>query len=92
MGLQKYRNDRSEGQSDGAILCFADWDFGPSLALIRNCRWESLAGEPRITAYVQGECDTYFSQPAKAIYRGRVVAGYLTCDDEANLVFRHCYY
>lgn len=94
MSLQKFRADTSETQEDGAVLWSAKWLGGPSLAKVTNCKWESLHGQPRITAYVQGEADTYFSIPAKAHYLGKVVTGYLTTDDgdSRNLVFRHCYY
>jgi len=92
MSLAKYRSDTSEPQADGAIVWHTVWLGGPSLAKVNNCRWESLHGEPRVTAYVQGEADTYFSIPAKAQYRGTVVNGYLTGDGDGNLVFRHTYY
>lgn len=93
MGLQKYRADSKFVQSDGSIRWFADWMGGPSLAKIENCRVESLHGEPRVTAYVQGEPDTYFSQPAKCYLLGKIVNGYLTGDETGeNIVFHHCYY
>lgn len=92
MGLQKYRADRLEHtQPDGARCYVSDCLGGLTLAKIENCRWTSLAGEPRITVYVVGESDTFFSQPAKCYYMGRVVRGYVTSDDGA-LVFHHCYY
>lgn len=92
MPLQKYRVDRETRQDDDAISGWTLWLGGPSLARVKNCRWESLAGEPRVTAYVTGEPDTYFSQPAACSYRGRRIRGYLTRDDSGNLVFHHCYY
>lgn len=92
MGLQKYRADALEHtQPDGARCYVSKWLGVPSLAKIENCRWQSLLGEPRITAYVQGEPDTYFSQPAKCYAFGKVINGYITSDDGA-LVFHHCYY
>lgn len=92
MGLQKYRADVVKTQQDGSKQWFASWMGGLSLSKIESCRIESLAGEPRVTAYVQGEPDTWFSSPAKAHYLGRVLEGYLTGDENGNIVFRHCYY
>ena len=92
MGLQKIRADFSEVQADGATVWSAQWMGGPSLAKIDKCRWESLHGEPRVTVYVQGEADTFFSIPAKTRYLGKIIKGYLTCDDDGNLVFRHVLY
>ena len=89
--MQKYRADESSSQADGAVLWFAKWLGGPSLARINNCRWASLQGEPRITVYITGEPDTAFSQPAVCSYRGRRVRGYVTGDD-SGLVFRHTYF
>ncbi len=89
--MQKYRADESTLQSDGAVVWSARWMGGLSLARINNCRWESLAGEPRITVYVTGEPDTFFSQPAVCSYKGRRVNGYITGDD-SGLVFRHTYF
>lgn len=92
MGLQKYRADTSEIQPDGATCWHTEWMGGRPYAKIQNCRFESLSGEPRVTAYVQGEPDTWFSIPAKCHYRGVIVNGYLTGDGESNIVFRHTYY
>ncbi len=96
--MQKYRKDESTKQKDGAILWHAKWMGGPSLAVIENCRWESLDGQPRITAYITGEPDTVFSQPAVCSYKGKRVRGYICAgryygDERDNtLVFRHCYF
>ena len=94
MGLQKYRADSCETQSDGAKLWTADWMGGKTLAKIENCKAENLHDMPRLTVYIQGESDTFFSIPAKARYFGKVINGYVTTDesDDRNLVFRHCYY
>ena len=94
MGLQKYRADQSKEQSDGSRLWFARWLGGPSLSKIENCRIESLHGDMRATVYIQGEPDTYFSQPAKCYLFGQVVKGYITSadDDSHCTVFHHCYY
>ena len=91
MGLQKIRADRNERQPNGSVAAWAEWIGGPSLALVRNCPWESLQGNVRVTAYAQGEPDTYFSIPAKCRYAGKIVTGYITGGDD-GLVFRHCYY
>ena len=90
--MQKYRADSSRPQADGAVLWFADWMSGPSLSKIQNCRLESLAGDYRRTVYITGEPDTMFSQPAICKIRGCRVKGYVTGDNDGNLVFRHGYY
>jgi hypothetical protein len=90
--LQKYRADRAEPQGDGAVTWWADWMGGPSLSKVENCRLEKLEGDMRRTVYVTGEADTYFSIPAACKIADRTVTGYLTGDDDGNLVFRHCYY
>ena len=92
MGLQKYRADKYETQADGAKIWSAHWMGGASLAKIENCTWENLLGEPRITAFITSEPDTFFSIPAKTHYKGRVINGYVTTSDSGNLVFRHVYY
>ena len=92
MGLQKTRADKSTKQADGAIIWHAHWLGGPSLSKVENCRVESLHGEPRANVYAQGEADTYFSIPARFYLFGKVINGYLTTDDDGNLVARHCYY
>lgn len=90
--MQKYRADTRRLQPDGAIVWFADWMGGPSLAKIENCRLD-LAGEPRATVYITGEPDTWFSTPAACSYKGCRVKGYVTHDDDAvNLVFCPVYY
>ena len=90
MGMQKYRADKSESQSDGAILWFAEWMGGPSLSKIENCRI-NLEGNPRVTAFIIGEPDTWFSIPAVCSYRGCRVRGYVTSDED-GAHFRVCYY
>jgi len=69
---------------DGSVSWFSHWIGGPSLAKIENCR-TNLAGDPRVTAFVQGEADTYFSIPAICSYRGCRVRGYVTHDDNGPL-------
>lgn len=92
MGLQKYRADVSAEQRDGAIVWSARWMGGDSLAKIVNCRAVNLHGTPRLTVYIAGEADSYFSIPAKARYLGVTLNGYVTAEDDGNLVFHHCYY
>ena len=94
MTLQKIRADKSTTQTDGAIVHSARWFGGPSLAKVTNCRVVTLYDEPRVTAYVQGEADTYFSIPVKFRFGGKVLNGYLTSadDDSHDLVLHHCYY
>jgi hypothetical protein len=91
MGLQKYRADECRVQGDGAEVWTARWFGGPSLSKIKNCRWESLEGEPRVTVYITGDPDTWFSIPAATMYKGCVVKGYVTSNDYGNYVFRHQY-
>ena len=85
MPVQKYRADTSKPQADGATLWFANWIGGPTLAKIQNCRIDGT--DKRLTVYVTGEPDTYFSQPAATRVRGRYVSGYVTGDDSGNLYF-----
>jgi len=79
MGLQKYRADISEPQSDGSIQWSTRWIGGPSLSKIENCRIEG--SELRRTVYTTGEPDTYFSQPAACQVKGKTVRGYVTGED-----------
>ena len=90
--MQKYRADTSERQGDGAIVWKSLWMGGPSLAKITNCRLDNLHGDMRATVYVTGEADTWFSIPAVCRLMGKRVKGYITSDDERNLIFRHVYY
>ena len=90
--MQKYRADTNKTQSDGAKLWFAQWMGGPTLAKINNCRLESLQGDMRRTVYITGEPDTWFSLPAICKIAGCRVKGYVTGDDDGNMIFRHiCY-
>jgi hypothetical protein len=88
--MLKYRADRSEREADGAVAWFALWMGGPSLSKIENCR-SMFSGDARVTAFITGEPDTYFSIPAVCSFRGCRVRGYVTRDDE-GYVFHHCYY
>ena len=92
MTLQKYRADNSYVQSDGSTKWYTDWMGGPTLAKVANCRVATLVGEPRVTAYVTGKADTYFSIPAKFHFAGKVLNGYITSDDDGNFILHHCYY
>jgi hypothetical protein len=86
--MLKYRADRSEQNSDGSVCWYSEpWHM---LSKIENCR-TNMSGDPRVTAFVQGEADTFFSVPAVCSYRGCRVTGYITSDDD-GLMFRHCYY
>ena len=88
--MMKYRADRKETNADGSVSWYAEWMGGPSLSKIENCR-TNLVGDPRVTAFIQGEADTFFSIPAKCSYRGCRIKGYVTSDDD-GLMFRHVYY
>jgi hypothetical protein len=90
--MQKYRADKSESQQDGAVAWFATGWGGPTLAKIESCRLENLAGNMRRTVYITSEADTYFSISAVCKIAGCRIRGYVTNDDEGNIVFRHCYY
>lgn len=87
--MQKYRADVSETQSDGAVVWFAEWMAGRTMARINNCRL-NLAGDMRATVYITGEPDTYFSIPAVCRIFGCRVKGYVTSED-GLLIFHHCY-
>ena len=90
--MQKYRADTSKTQNDGAKLWFAQWMGGPTLAKINNCRLESLQGDMRRTVYITGEPDTWFSLPAICKIGGCRVKGYVTGDNDGNMIFQHvCY-
>ena len=92
MSLQKYRADKaSETMPNGATPVYAQWIGGPSLALIRDCPLENLAGDMRRTVYITGEPDTWFSQPAACRIAGCTVRGYVTSNDD-GFAFRHTYY
>ncbi len=90
--MQKYRADVSEKQADGAVIWSARWMGGKMLAKIENCLLADMAGDMRRTVYTTGGPDTYFSIPAACSLAGCRVRGYVTCDDEGALVFRHTYY
>jgi hypothetical protein len=90
--MQKYRADKAETQLDGAKVWYAPWMGGPTIAKITNCRLANLVSEPRRSVYITGEPDTYFSVPAVTRYMGKRIKGYVTSEDDGNLVFRHCYY
>ena len=90
--MQKYRADTSKTQNDGAKLWFAQWMGGPTLSKINDCRLESLQGNMTRTVYITGEPDTWFSQPAVCKIASCRVKGYVTGDDNGNLVFRHTIY
>lgn len=88
----RFRSDTSQKQSDNAILWFARWLGGPTLAKIENCLLANLAGNMRRTVQITGHPDSYFSIPAECSIAGARVCEYVTCDDEGNHVFRHTYY
>lgn len=90
--MQKYRADESTTQADGAIVWSTRWMGGPSLARINNCRLANMVGDMRRTVYITGEPDTWFSIPAVCKLAGCRVRGYVTGDNDGNMVFRHGYY
>lgn len=94
MGLQKYRADiKGETQSNGAIPFYTNWIGGPTLALIKNCPIRNTVIDTGIsprTVYVKGEPDSWSSQPAACVYKGKTLRGYITTDDNKELEFR-CY-
>jgi hypothetical protein len=89
--MSKYRCDTSETQADGAVLWYSQWLGGPTLAKITNCRVD-LVGDMRRTVEITSEPDTFFSIPARTKIGGKHVNGYVSCDDDNNLVFRARYY
>ena len=92
MGMQKYRADSYTKQADGATRHYANWMGGPTLSKITDCRLVQLQGDMRTTVYITGHPDTYFSQPAICSLKGCRIKGYITLDDDNNIVFHHCYY
>lgn len=91
MGLQKYRADKQgEKQKNGGTVWYAQWFGGPTLALIRECKIvHDMPSEitPR-TVYITGEADTWFSIPAACKLKGKVLRGYVACDDNGEYYFR----
>ena len=87
--MQKYYANHSAQQPDGAIVWRA---WHGTVACITDCRIESLVGDMRRKVYATGEADTFFSVPAVCKIAGRRVCGYITGDDDGNLIFRHTYY
>lgn len=86
--MLKYRADSKEMNADGSAAYYSEpWHC---LSKVENCR-TNMCGDPRVTAFVTGEADTWFSIPAVCSYRGCRVVGYIT-GDERGPVFRHCYY
>jgi len=76
--LQKFRADVADKPcTNGVVAWFSNWIGGPSLALIRNC---PTPMGPR-TVYIQGEPDTFFTQPAACRYKGKDIRGFVTCED-----------
>lgn len=92
MSDQKYRADCSAIQPDGAIVWRSRWIGGTPIAKVENCRLDNLVGDMRAMVYATGDADTVFSIPAVCQLLGKRVKGYLTGDDDGNLVFRQCYY
>ena len=92
MGLQKFRADVKEDQADGSVVWRTRWIGGPSLVMIVNCRIVTLAGDARANVFVQDDADTWFSIPAKFYFFGKVLNGYITSDEDGQLVCHHCYY
>ena len=87
--MQKYHVNHFEQQPDGALVGRA---WSGTLAVITDCRIESLIGDMRRKVYATGEADTFFSIPAVTKIGRKRVRGYITGDDNGNLVFRHTYY
>lgn len=83
----RIRRDRYEPQSDGAKLWYADWMGGPSLAAIEHCRLPGIEGDMRRLVEITGEPDTWFSIPATCRIADCHVRGFVSNDDNGNLVF-----
>lgn len=77
MASLKFRVDIEEENEHGQVLGFTSWMAGKTLARVKGCRFH---GETRVTAYVTGEADTFFTQPARINLGKRSVKGFLTCD------------
>lgn len=84
MGLQKYHTigEEPEKLPNGSIACRGHTWHGTHLALVRNCPiYRGGEYVQRLTAYVQGEPDTFFSIPAAVKLKGKTVRGHLTIDE-----------
>lgn len=80
MGLQKFRFDiTEEAAPNGSIALLTDWNFGPSLAGVRNCPCSD--GKIRMV-YIQGEADTAFTIPAACLIKGKRQKGNLIHNEE----------
>ncbi len=79
----KYRMDKFAEQLDGSINAYASWIGGPSLSAILKCRIH--LSDKRLSVYISGEPDTYFSIPAYTRCKGKYVKGYITSDEMGNI-------
>jgi hypothetical protein len=79
MAKTRYRIDSREQGRQGQTLGFVHAWGSRSLAAVFACR---CADGIARNAYVTGEADTYFSQPAYVHVKGRRVNGWIGCDDE----------
>ena len=79
MASLKFRVDTEEENKHGQFLGYAKWMGGPSLSRIRNCRRKDEG--TTVTAYITGEPDTFFSQPARINKGKKSIKGYVTCKD-----------
>ena len=87
MSMLNFRADFSRtDEINQAILWFSNWFGGPTLAKISNCPIHGT--DKRLTVYITGHPDTWFSVPAATRYRGKYIAGYVTYDSELGHHFR----
>lgn len=74
-------------QKNGGIPEYEN-DLGrKTLVRVRSCVIENREISPR-TVYVRGNPDMWFSTPASCRVKGKTITGYLTGDDNGELVFR----
>lgn len=85
-----FRRDTAKPEPNGAISHYTQWMGGPTLAAVIDCPWD-IEGEPKVTANVTGEADTFFSIPAVIQVMGCRVRGWIG-RDENGPVFHHTYY
>lgn len=86
-----YRIDRTEPNpaDPQQTLGFADWMGGPTLSVVRGAIVADTNPPIRRSARITGEPDTFFSTPAQASIDGKVVKGWLGCDDGVY-IFHPC--
>jgi hypothetical protein len=60
-----------------------------SISKVKNC---PIAGtDIRLTVYITGQPDTFFSVPARTQYKKKSVSGFVSCNDEGYYFVPYLY-